>query len=361
LYALFAERSFPLLRNDGLHSLIVPNSFLAGVFLRPLRLLLAEQNTLMEIVFLKDVRVFQEAKLDSIVYLARKGPPRDNFKMLMRVSDATMARKTGQAQKLLVREWKRREGREFRVIQAALPSAVLGRLEACAHRLRDVASVHLGLVLESNSLLCKEPSTKKPDAILLARDFGRYTAPTVSNWFSFHSDPIVGGTKNPAVYEAGPRILLQAIRNLKLPRRLIGTLVSRGTFTMGTIHNVIVRKAFYRPEFLLGLLNSNLLNEFYTANYPEHRIKGAYLEALPLPDLDLQDCQDQSRHARMVALVESMLTLHKQLAIAKSEARKTVVQRQIDATDAEIDRLVYDLYGLTDEEIAIVEGESASR
>jgi hypothetical protein len=31
----------------------------------------------------------------------------------------------------------------------------------------------------------------------------------------------------------------------------------------------------------------------------------------------------------------------------------------IEATDAEIDRLVYDLYGLTEEEIAIVEGASA--
>lgn len=31
-------------------------------------------------------------------------------------------------------------------------------------------------------------------------------------------------------------------------------------------------------------------------------------------------------------------------------------QRQIDATDRAIDRLVYDLYGLTEEEIGIVEG-----
>ena len=54
-----------------------------------------------------------------------------------------------------------------------------------------------------------------------------------------------------------------------------------------------------------------------------------------------------------------MLGLHKQLAVAKSEAQKAIMQRQIDATDAEIDRLVYDLYGLTAEEIALVEGPSA--
>jgi hypothetical protein len=43
------------------------------------------------------------------------------------------------------------------------------------------------------------------------------------------------------------------------------------------------------------------------------------------------------------------------LPAAKSELQKTIIQRQIDATDAEIDRLVYELYGLTDAEIATVE------
>ncbi len=57
----------------------------------------------------------------------------------------------------------------------------------------------------------------------------------------------------------------------------------------------------------------------------------------------------------MVKLVDSMPALHKQLATAKSAAQKAILQRQIDATDVEIDRLVYDLYGLTAEEIALIE------
>ncbi len=68
--------------------------------------------------------------------------------------------------------------------------------------------------------------------------------------------------------------------------------------------------------------------------------------------------EDVARHDRMVALVERMLDLHKRLAAAKTPTDKTLLQRQIAATDAEIDRLVYDLYGLTDEEIAVVEGRS---
>jgi uncharacterized protein (UPF0335 family) len=50
-----------------------------------------------------------------------------------------------------------------------------------------------------------------------------------------------------------------------------------------------------------------------------------------------------------------MLSLPKRLPAAKTAHQKTVLKRQIEATDRQIDRLVYELYELTDEEIAIVE------
>jgi hypothetical protein len=58
---------------------------------------------------------------------------------------------------------------------------------------------------------------------------------------------------------------------------------------------------------------------------------------------------------RRLAFVDQMLTLHNQVAAAKPGHAKDALQRQIDATDVQIDRLVYELYGLTEEEIRIVE------
>jgi len=55
-----------------------------------------------------------------------------------------------------------------------------------------------------------------------------------------------------------------------------------------------------------------------------------------------------------------MLDLHQRAAKAKSAQEKTVLERQIKQTDDEIDRLVYELYGLTEEDIRIVE-ESKQR
>jgi hypothetical protein len=53
-----------------------------------------------------------------------------------------------------------------------------------------------------------------------------------------------------------------------------------------------------------------------------------------------------------------MLDLHKELAAAKTPAARTALRRQIDATDRQIDQLVYDLYGLMREGIALVERAS---
>ncbi|NCO35884.1 MAG: hypothetical protein GW893_18740 [Armatimonadetes bacterium] len=66
-----------------------------------------------------------------------------------------------------------------------------------------------------------------------------------------------------------------------------------------------------------------------------------------------------AKHDRMVELVEQMLDLHKRLAYAQTPHDKHLLQRQIAATDQSRrvgNRLVYELYELTEEEIGIVEG-----
>jgi hypothetical protein len=119
--------------------------------------------------------------------------------------------------------------------------------------------------------------------------------------------------------------------------------------------------------YLLGFLNSRLF-WFAISNISipfgirackyRYRLIYQYMEKVPVRVINFSDKVDKERHNRMVSLVERMLELHKQLAAAKTGHDKTNIQRQIDATDAQIDKLVYELYGLTDEEIKIVEGSA---
>ena len=77
---------------------------------------------------------------------------------------------------------------------------------------------------------------------------------------------------------------------------------------------------------------------------------------LPFPKIDLKKSQKKMRHDRLVKHVEKMLGLMPKLCAAKSESEKQTLQNAVAATDREIDQLVYELYGLTKEEIALVEG-----
>jgi hypothetical protein len=85
------------------------------------------------------------------------------------------------------------------------------------------------------------------------------------------------------------------------------------------------------------------------------RMKTAYLNPFPIRTINFSDPTDKAHHEKMVELVERMLSLHKELESAKTPDEKTRMQRQIDTTDQQIDKLVYELYGLNDNEIGIVE------
>jgi type I restriction-modification system DNA methylase subunit len=113
--------------------------------------------------------------------------------------------------------------------------------------------------------------------------------------------------------------------------------------------------------YFLGLLNSKLLgyiHDGYSMNKNKvfAKVLATNLKKLPIRPINFDNQKDNANHDKMVELVERMLDLHKQLHAAKLPQAQTLLQRQINAADRQIDRLVYDLYGLTEEEIKIVEG-----
>ncbi|OQX21366.1 MAG: hypothetical protein BWK80_33610, partial [Desulfobacteraceae bacterium IS3] len=114
--------------------------------------------------------------------------------------------------------------------------------------------------------------------------------------------------------------------------------------------------------FFLGLLNSKLINyihDGYSINKSKvfAKVLAVNLKKLPIRTINFDDPDDKSLHDWIVSLVDRMLDLHKQLAEANLPQEKAVLSRQIEATDRQIDRLVYQLYDLTEEEIKIAEGE----
>ncbi len=133
-----------------------------------------------------------------------------------------------------------------------------------------------------------------------------------------------------------------------------------GEFTFTSGYGITLKPSVEEsPKYILGLLNSVVL-DFYlkristTMRGGFFRYFTQFIEQLPIRRIDFADPADKAAHDRIVKLVDSMLALHQRFGTAKSDAQRQVIRRQTTATDREIDRQVYDLYGLTDEEIAVV-------
>jgi len=114
-------------------------------------------------------------------------------------------------------------------------------------------------------------------------------------------------------------------------------------------------------RFLLGILNSKLtrfllINRCDKVQGGFFRLKMIYIEKLPLRTIDFSDPSERAQHDKLVSLVDNMLELQKKYHETRMERDKEIYERQIKIVDAQINGLVYDLYGLTEEEIKIVEG-----
>jgi len=149
------------------------------------------------------------------------------------------------------------------------------------------------------------------------------------------------------------------------PKIVIPAIVKSASYTFDDKKFYSSDKTSIIPKndlYLLGLLNSKVLDFVIhsissTKQGGYYEYKPMYVSKLPIRTINPADPVDKARHDRMVALVTQMLDLNKRLQDVKLEHEKTMLQRQIEATDASIDKLVYELYGLTAEEIAIVEGK----
>ena len=103
-----------------------------------------------------------------------------------------------------------------------------------------------------------------------------------------------------------------------------------------------------------------MINWFYQTLNPEKEralaeVKKTNVAKLPIRTIEFANPTDVSKHDRLVAFVDRMLDLNKRQSTAQIEQEQTVLKRQIEVADRQIDVLVYELYGLTEEEIALVE------
>ncbi len=109
-------------------------------------------------------------------------------------------------------------------------------------------------------------------------------------------------------------------------------------------------------EFLLGVLNSKLMTFYHRKRFlEEYKMRFQKILIKDSKKFPIKITANKRISNDIVTAVKLILEMKLKSQSVKTPSERTAIERQIQATDAQIDQLVYQLYGLTEEEIKIVE------
>ncbi len=152
------------------------------------------------------------------------------------------------------------------------------------------------------------------------------------------------------------RLLLRRLVNRQ--QRLMATFASGTFITNKNLYAVLPNADGPSLATLLALINSKLISFIYVKQVTQ-AVKDDFAQVTIKDFVGLPFPKISKRCAELDTLANSMLMLHERCAGEELPQRREQLQREIDATDRQIDALVYQLYGLTDDEIRIVEEATA--
>jgi hypothetical protein len=408
LYAYFMEKGVGLLRGGGLFSIIVSSSFLRATYGEPLRRTLKRHAAVQRIVDFGGLAVFTNAKDTYVcIPLLAKGAKQKRVE----VSKVASLKNLKLAEYVAANHFTiphERLSPEAWSLKSDAEAAVFDKVMKAGKPLGDYVERRLfygiktglneAFIIDAETtrrLIAKDKhSAELIHPLLGGEDIRRYIFHETGLWLIFTRRG-VDIKRYPAIREhlanwkedLTPKRDKNAKRGRKPGRyewyeiqddvayygvfdgpKIVFPDICKGPrFSLDTGSHYLANTAYCLgtdDRYLLGVLNSRLF-WFAISNISipfgvragsyRYRLIYQYMEKVPIRVVDRSDRTNSQRHDRIAESADRMLALHSKLAAARTDHEKTVLQRQIDATDREIDQLVYELYGLTEEEIKIVE------
>lgn len=374
-YLIFMEQSITtLLRKNGLFGMIIPNPWLTNLKQDKIRRFVLERARVREIVHFK-FPVFNKVIVDTeIVLLAAGGGPQHSILISTVPSMASFLGNPDEPApsrtEVIQSKWSALNGLPINIFVSPADDELIGKICRQSRQLQQHCLINVGIkpyqtgkgtpqqtaaVVKSRPFDSDHKASSFHLPYLRGRDIGRYRiAPLESRYLKY--GPWLAEPRPAAKFDAKEKIVMRQTGD-----SLVAALDFQQFLCLNNMHVLVPRNESMSPRFLLGIINSRLLNWYYHSMNPEvgealAEVKKTNVAQLPIRIIDPANKTDVAAHDRIVSLVEKMLELHKQRAAAKTPHEQTALDRQIAAADSQIDRLVYDLYGLTEEEIKLVEG-----
>ena len=365
-FVLFLLQSLKLLRPSGLQSFIVPSTWLYMSSYVSFRKLILQNSSLLRVILFRSP-VFGKVTVETCIEIISKVLSKNNNIELYEIEGTPAifdGGKYDRLQKDVLKELEsnlcfcRTKSRQniFERLQKGFPSLGMVSKIICGltpYRKGKGVPSQTQKIVDGRLF---DADTKKDDTYrryIMGRDFSRYKWQFEKcRWLSY-GDWLAEPRYNAPFNDALKIVIRQTADSI------IAHLDNNRFLSLKNVHNLRITNQHLSYKYLLGLLNSKLMTYWYQCLIPEKgrvfaEVKVVNVKKLPIRPIDFSKPDEVKQHDKMVSLVEEMLELHKKISKIKNPEEKTRIQRQIDATDDRIDKLVYELYGLSEEEIKIV-------
>jgi len=361
-YHLFVERCIQLSSKGGYYSMITPANFLTNNYLSSLRRYILNKTIIVHILII-DGGVFHGISVDNAIFVLNRSEEKEEEFPIIHVQPQNQELISLSKILISVPEALSQDNVLFTGSLNKELKVLWRKIENTSINLGSIANVNFGKQLRNRKIFKKDVIELSDLKLLKIPYKPCYTGRNVfryrlcwGNLACFDNEVArCGGCWAPEIQNAEVKIVTRQIG--KYPEYALDTL---GYQCLNTMFMIVLKDDNFNPNFIIGVLNSKLLQKYWLDHYYDQRrtfpkIKGTYLKQLPIYSIDFSNPTDKSRHDQMVTLVERMLSLHQKLAAAQTPDEKNILQRQITTTDQQIDQLVYQLYHLTADEIIIIE------
>jgi type I restriction-modification system DNA methylase subunit len=372
IYATFFEKALKLLSKVGCLGYIVPNSILYQSSYKELRRIILDELYVKNIIRLPD-NVFKNVKAESVVLIISQSETKFIECLIYDRKgsiDIIENKSVKEIKKLNQNKWKSHELLTFDIFSNEDIINLIAKIEKDKIPLEEICDFSLGItpydkyrghskkLIEDREFHSTVKKNKSFKELLAGGDVERYFVEWGGKEYLSYGDWL--GAPREIRFFTLPRILVRQIVSGN-PLRIYAGYTQEELYNTQTIFNILVKhNSNFNTKIILAIMNSSLINFYHAYKYLDlsknlfQKILIQNCKKFPIPKVELNN---EGAVVSIIEVVDQILAAKKQLQQATTEGDKNYLNRKCEILDKQIDELVYNLYGLTEEEIKIVEGK----
>lgn len=342
-YTIFIENALVKIKKTGVWGYIIPKPILTNENMESIRKLIISSGSILHIADFGTP--FKDANVEAVTIIHNKELQKETAIQIDTYKENVISNTIN----VLQNSFLKTPNCSFTIKTSSIKVKVLNKIEKDSIQLNSIVTkftrgVEAGKKDISISAIYKKGFKK----LLRGEDAKRYEI-NFKEYYIDINEANISKYKTKELYETSKKILIR-----RVGIDLQATIDTESFWNLNTVYNLHLKDDKY--ELITGIINSRLISFWFKNRFlfedklfPYARI--SQLEQIPIPKKN-----DAKKEKKIVNLVTQMLQAKQQQTNAITERDKNFIENQIASLDTQIDNLVYELYGLTDEEIRIVEG-----